>query len=214
MGSQLAAHKTPCTAQQLVDALVALWPSELGGSPSLETVCVLASQWALETGNGSSMVCFNIGNEKCPNPAAFDYCHFTTWEDGIPAARARAMVAADSRCTAKGTWPATDAPGSVLSVSFHPDHPACRFRAFGSLKEGAQVYLRGMWSHWTAAWPFACKGDPEGFAAGLRQQGYYTAPVATYAADMRHYFDIFMKSVALPSVDPLADTTPPGGSTA
>lgn len=204
MGVERPATATPCTPQQLVDALVQVWPSELGGTPSLEAACILAAQWALETAEGKDCIAFNIGNAKCADPEGEDFCFFTTEED-LPAAVARELVATDPRCSPKGTW-ADDA--TTLPVLFHPKHPTSRFRAFGSLAEGVQVYLRGMWSHWTQAWPAVCQGDPEGFAAGLRQMGYYTAPETAYAADMRHYFDKYLPTLRVPTVPPDAPTQP------
>ena len=204
MGKQFAATKTPTTPQAMADAIWRVWPGELGGRPSLANVCILLGQWALETADGTSMVAFNVGNAKCADPTDQDYCYFTTWEEGIPAATARAMVANDSRCTPYGTW-IDDA--TVLSVEFHPDHPTCRFRAFATLDDGAQNYLRGMWQRWTDAWPYVCREDPEGFAAALKEQGYYTGPESAYATNVRHYFDQFMKTIVLP-VDPTADTDP------
>lgn len=170
MGIERAAAKTPCTAQELVDALVAIWPSEMGGNITLPEACVLAAQWALETGAGASMVAFNIGNLKCPDVNAGDWCMFSTFEY-VDGAR----------------------------VDIHPPDPGCRFQAFATLQDGVQNYLHGMWSHWTKAWPSVCAGDPEGFAKGLHDQGYYTAPVASYAAGVRRYFDLYMRTLHVPT---------------
>jgi hypothetical protein len=170
MGVELPATRTVCTAQELVDALVAVWPSELGGTPSLECACILAAQWALETAEGHSMICWNIGNEKCPDVRAGDYCYFSTIE----------IVGG-------------------ASVLLRPPDPGCRFRAFASLEDGVQHYLRGMWSHWTKAWPFACSGDPAGFAQGLHDQGYYTAAVSGYIAGVERFFGPYMKTLTVKS---------------
>lgn len=209
MSIERAATKTPCTPQQFVDALVAIWPSELGGTPSLKAACVLAAQFSLETSHGTSMICWNFGNEKAPDPNAVDYCYFTTWED-LPAKAAR-IALQNSLCAPRfpplADNPANDPP--TISVLFHPKHPTCRFRAFSSLEEGTRYYLHGMWSHWTQAWHYVCVGDPEGFAAGLRAQGYYTAPVEAYAADMRAYFNKYTKTLTVP-VDALSKTDPAG----
>jgi flagellum-specific peptidoglycan hydrolase FlgJ len=178
MGQQVAAKRTPATAQQVADALWNVWPSELGGRPSLSEVCVLLAQWSLETADGSKMICWNVGNSKQPTDD-HDWCMFSTEEyvNGEP-------------------------------VTLHPPDPGCRFRAFASLADGVQQYLRGMWSHWTAAWPSVARGDPEGFAYGLKQQGYYTEPVATYADGVKARFTRYMSAIELPSVDPNADTQP------
>jgi hypothetical protein len=177
MGQQVEATKTPATAQQVADALWSVWPSELGGRPSLPEICVLLAQWDLETAAGQSMICWNVGNVKQPTDDN-DWCMFSTVEyvNGKP-------------------------------VTIHPPDPGCRFRAFASLDDGVQQYLHSMWSRWTDAWPSVVEGDPEGFAYGLKQQGYYTAPVAAYAAGVKSRFDKYMATMKLPT-DPLADTDP------
>lgn len=72
-----------------------------------------------------------------------------------------------------------------------PIKQRCSFAAFDSLLDGANEYLRQMWSHWTHAWRWLLAGDPEQFAQGLKEQGYYTAPVAQYAAGVRRWFDYY-----------------------
>jgi hypothetical protein len=182
--TQIAATKTPATPQQIVDALAAIWPSELGGTgPSLEMACVLASQWAIETDDGRSMIQWNIGNFKYDGSG--DYCMFSTneWIGGV-------------------------------ETTIHPPDPGCRFMAFASIEIGVRYWLRDLYTRWSLAWNAAVSGDPEGFAQGLhdRKPPYYTAPVAQYAAGMRRYFDPFLKTLTVPppAVDPLADTSPPG----
>ncbi len=175
MGQQVAATKTPATAQQIADALWNAWPSELGGRPTLPEICILLAQWDLETTAGTAMICWNIGNAKQPTNDN-DWCMFTTeeWVNGQP-------------------------------VTIRPPDPGCRFRAFATIEDGVQEYLHSMWSRWTDAWPSVGKGDPDGFAYGLKQQGYYTAPVTTYAAGVKVRFNKYMDSIQL-RTDPDADT--------
>src|SRR5271154_4932989 len=81
---EVAAIVTPCTAQEVVTALCALWPSELGSpSPSLATACVLASQFALETRDGTECVQYNIGNFKYGGSGNFCMFPTTEWIDGV-----------------------------------------------------------------------------------------------------------------------------------
>ena len=181
---EVAATKTPCTPQQLVEALAAIWPSELGGTGlTLATACVLASQWAIETSEGTSCICWNLGNFKWDGSSTFTQFSTVEYENGVP-------------------------------TEIHPPAPGCQFMAYASLEDGVRAWLRSLYTHWTLAWPSALAGDPEGFAQGLHDQKppYYTAPPAQYAAGMRRYFDPFMKTIMLPPTttppDPLADTNP------
>lgn len=72
-----------------------------------------------------------------------------------------------------------------------PVSMTCKFAAWPTLAEGVQAYLRNLYTHWTKAWHFVCAGDPEGFSAGLRAQGYYTAPVELYAKGVRRWFTFY-----------------------
>lgn len=171
-GRELPATRTPTSPQEVANALVALWPSMVGGSPSLKTIATLLSQWALETGEGKSMVQYNIGNIKAYDTKAGDYTYFDTNENI-----------------------------NGKTVLLKAGQPGTRFRAFASLEDGVRFYLQGMKNHWTKAWPYALSGDPEGFAQGLYDQHYYTGigdhPVDAYAKGLRGYFDKYMRTINL-----------------
>lgn len=171
---EVAATKTPATAQQVADALVAAWPGQLGGTPTLGQVCLLVAQWSLETGNGADFIQWNVGNAKWNGSG--DYCSYPTEEyiAGVP-------------------------------TMIYPPDMGCRFQAYESLEQGVLVYLHGMWSRWTSAWPHVANPNPELFAAGLKAQGYFTAPVEAYAAGVRARFDSLLKTIVLAH----ADTIPP-----
>jgi flagellum-specific peptidoglycan hydrolase FlgJ len=164
--SQVPATRTPATPQQVADALVAAWPSQLGGAPTLPQICVLLAQCGLETEHGVECIQWNIGNAKWSGTG--DFCEYPTDEyiNGVK---------------------------TLLS----PPDPGCRFQAYASLEDGVADYLRGMWKRWTKAWPSVIAGDPAGFAAGLKAQGYYTAPVEEYAAGVEAYFKDYMGSITL-----------------
>lgn len=68
----------------------------------------------------------------------------------------------------------------------------CRFAVFPSLEQGLSAYLHAMYTRWGAAWHYACLGDVEGFAHGLRTAGYYTAPEADYAAGVARWRDYYL----------------------
>jgi len=52
-----------------------------------------------------------------------------------------------------------------------------------------------MWNRWTKAWPSVVAGDPKGFAQGLHDQGYYTAPVQTYCVGVERWFAFYMSKL-------------------
>lgn len=59
------------------------------------------------------------------------------------------------------------------------------FRAYRSLGEGAADYLRTMRERYPSALAAATRGDLDGFAAALKQRGYFTAHLDDYAAALR-----------------------------
>ena len=59
------------------------------------------------------------------------------------------------------------------------------FRAYASPAEGARDYLALLKSRYGGAMAAAERGDAQGFAVALKERGYYTAPVADYAAAIR-----------------------------
>lgn len=185
---EVAAQKTPCTPEQLVRAIAACWTELVPDTPlTLATACTLASQWAIETGEGASMVCWNIGNAKAyPALATIMWTQFTTTEY---------------------------VNGVVTKIS--PPALGCQFMAYPDLATGVRAWLTSLSKRWTLAWAAALRGDPAGFAQGLHDQvpPYYTAPASTYAAEMLRYFMPFMASLELPP-DPLADTNPPSSGPA
>jgi hypothetical protein len=63
----------------------------------------------------------------------------------------------------------------------------CSFSAWPSLADGCEYYLHALYTWWPDAWSAAVSGDADAFAAGLRKRGYYTAPLAAYAAGVRRW---------------------------
>jgi flagellar protein FlgJ len=59
------------------------------------------------------------------------------------------------------------------------------FRAYGTLEEGAEDYVRLLSHRFGAAFSKAQVGDVDGFAHALKQAGYYTAAETDYATALR-----------------------------
>ncbi len=60
-----------------------------------------------------------------------------------------------------------------------------RFRAYASLDEGAEDYVRVVVQKFGGAIPYAAAGNLDAFAHALKQAGYYTASETDYAAALR-----------------------------
>jgi hypothetical protein len=69
------------------------------------------------------------------------------------------------------------------------------FAAYPDLEIGVAVYFHAMVTRWKAAWPAVVAGDTLAFAKALKTQGYYTAPLAQYAAGLAARFAYFDKQI-------------------
>ncbi len=90
------------------------------------------------------------------------------------------------------------------------------FAAYPDLATGIGAYLHALYTRWTTAWHSVVAGDPDGFARGLKAQGYYTAPVEQYVAGVRHWFAFYVARLGgdadktlpevphIPSIAPIA----------
>ncbi|HVJ15040.1 MAG TPA: hypothetical protein VM686_06350, partial [Polyangiaceae bacterium] len=156
---------TPVTPAQVLQALGVAWQEQFGSTPHRTSLLVLVSQWALETGRGRAMHCFNLGNVKS-NGKTGDWCFF--------------------RCNEV-------LEGKV--VWFEPDHEACRFRAFATLQDGALDYLKTLHQRFQSAWPAVVAGDPAAFSHALKVARYYTADEAQYTKSVVSLFNEFSRTI-------------------
>jgi hypothetical protein len=90
----------------------------------------------------------------------------------------------------------------------------CTFSAWPDLTAGCQYYVRALYSHWPEAWAGAVAGDARAFAAGLRQRGYYTAPLALYAAGVERWQAYYLARLggATEPTEPPPGLTPQGAA--
>jgi hypothetical protein len=182
---KVPAQATRVTAEEMIRTLAAVWQVEFGDVPKQATVALLLAQWALETGRGKSMMNYNVGNIKAPDPLA-RHAYFRTWEV-LPlsvAAKYLKSSTPEEPCKLVNTEP----DGKVASVAFLPDHPVCRFRAYASLEEGVQDYLVKLKGRFKRAWPALLAGDPLTFVTALKAAGYMTADVKEYYRSVNSLF--------------------------
>jgi hypothetical protein len=181
MVERLPDKKTQVSRQAVLEALWKAWMVYFNAVPKKESIWVLMSQWALETGWGRSMHCFNMGNAKSRKGDGYNYTYFKCNE--IFRTKSAERYQARDPEHAKITSYRDD--GTAI-IWFYPDHPACRFRAFRTIHEGAYDYLSMLVKRFHMAWPAVVEGSPAKFAHLLKVQGYYTA-------DEREYTDTLTK---------------------
>lgn len=150
--SLLPSVRTPVAPSDLYAVLRAEWRAQVGSEPSRASLLVLLAHWDFETGGGGACIAYNLAGIKYTPGCGTDYASYITQEY-------------------IGGKP----------VTIHPPDPGCRFRAYGSLDEGAADYLKELRGQFGFAWPAVVAGDVADFAHRLKLRNYYTAPEATYA---------------------------------
>lgn len=145
---------TPLTIDELVTGMAAGYVRTMGGEPAPVTLAILVAQACLETGNGNSIHCYNLGNVK--RAADWDglYCQF----------RCNEII------NGKVEW-------------FDPPHPQTSFRAFSTAAEGCAEFVAFLATRerYAKAWHEAVHGDADTFVRELAKAGYFTAHVDSYA---------------------------------
>jgi hypothetical protein len=149
MNEELTNKFTPCVPSQMLYALAYAWEKLFNETPAKESLYILLSQWAHETGRGKYCHNWNIGNYKHIEGDSRDYCYFTCKEI----------------INGKEVW-------------YHPDvdseRPYCCFRAYRTIEAGAIDYLASLYNRYKKAWPAVLAGDPSDFAHQLKLQKYYS----------------------------------------
>lgn len=198
----IPAVKTPATAEEVYNALRQVWIERIGSEPKRESLLVLCAQWAFETGRGRSMWNWNLGNQK-GRPGGSDgrsWTFFACNEILSASETTRLVGAAKPRTDGK---PGLDAvvtktlANNQREVWFYPDNPACCFRAYRGLLEGARDYFDLLRKRFASAWPAVEAGDPAQFSRLLKQARYYTADESLYTRSLVSIFTEYGRSVAV-----------------
>lgn len=188
MPEELFAQKTPIPTEEVLKGLYDAWYHVFGNYPKKESVLVLASQWALETGWGKSMWNYNLGNVKSTEKDGRNYCYFACNEI-LKTSVAEGYVKKNPD-TAKITKYRDN--GTAI-IWFYPKHSGCRFRAFHNLLEGCIDYIGVLNQKFNRSWPAVLAGDPKQFAHLLKLQGYYTADESEYTNTINGVFGMISK---------------------
>lgn len=164
--------RTTYTIPQMVEAFIRAWYNEFKEIPKKQSVGIIWSQTAIETGSTTAMWNNNIGNVK--------YSPSKNVEDDI---NVKYMMLAN-------VWEIINGK----KIIFQPPHKATWFRAFDSLEEGIGFHLNFLKNkRYKSSWTAVESGSPEQFAHLLKVAKYYTAPEEDYAKGMRFHFNKFMK---------------------
>jgi flagellar protein FlgJ len=171
--------RTSYNISQMIEGFIRAWHSQFKEMPKKESVGVIWSQTAIETGSTTSMWNNNIGNVKySPSKNPDD-------DNNI-----KYMMLAN-------VWEILNGK----KVIFQPPHTATWFRAFDSLEEGIGFHLNFLKNkRYKTSWSAVEGGNPEAFAHLLKVAKYYTASEEDYAKGMRFHFNKFMKDTTFESV--------------
>lgn len=194
---------TQVTPPLVAIALVRAWRALWNTTPSVQSIWLLLSQWALETGWGKSCHWYNLGNAKWSE--GYLCTQFACGEE-LKLADALRHVNDDPehvlivrRYTSDGQ--------SMASCKFLPPHRMTWFKAFETLDQAAIYYLGELRRRFNTSWAPLLNGDPAGFAHALKLQGYYTA--LEHTADHKGYGDTMVSvfnnmHTHVPGFDPVA----------
>jgi peptidoglycan hydrolase-like protein with peptidoglycan-binding domain len=171
MGVELSQKQTRDCAFAMREAFRGAWRRLLAKEASEPSLCVLLSQWALETGRGASCWNWNLGNQKYPSGLVKRGDELV---ETIPLG-------------SRGDWqwyPAgeIDAKGKPYTI-YPPNRGAC-WGAYRTLSAGMEAYFGLLRRRYLPAWPYIEAGDAKGFSRRLKQLGYYTASEAVYTKSL------------------------------
>lgn len=80
MGQRLMATKTPVSMKEMGEALSSAWTKLWGDVPTSKSILILLAHYGIETGNGSSLIAFNVGNKRTGKGYTGNWVSFMTWE--------------------------------------------------------------------------------------------------------------------------------------
>ena len=165
---QIAATRTPVSTEEMGETFL-----DLVSGLTRDSLRILLAHWASETGWGSKMMNFNVGNSKSAGKSG--NWTFFRCSEVVDRATAEKMIAEDSRVTLK-----KDGGGSKVEIWINPDHPWSCFQAYASLTDGVRAYLGMMKSSFPLSWEKLLQGDVGSFVATLKKERYFTATLAAY----------------------------------
>lgn len=175
--------KTIFSIEQLIEAIIKAWQQIYNTIPKKQSVAIIYSQWALETGQGKYCWNNNIGNTKAVDNinSIIEYC------------------------VLNNVWEIINGK----KVLIPPTNPGSWFRSFSTLTDGAIFHLDFLKNHrYKKAWTAVESGNPIDFAHLLKLEKYYTAPEANYTKAIAIFFNKFMKDTTFEKIIASLETMP------
>jgi hypothetical protein len=191
----LELSEKPLEQGEAAVALREAWKRVYNKYPSDESLALLWSQSALETGRWKKIRNYNFGNIKKrhanPKYKVKDDTHYFT------------MFRCNEVLKGKLKW-------------FDPPHIQTHFRAYKTVIDGAEDYIVfvSKKKRYTKAWEQVLKGDPKAYSQELKKAGYYTASEEKYTKGVVSLTNEFLrkKETLLAWKDLEAADTDPSGS--
>lgn len=169
---------TPLDSSTAIWALKEAWVRLFEEDISVNALCVLAAQSALETGRWQKINNYNFGNLKMRDDKSFTM--FATGEN----------IWNNRLKKTEWKW-------------FEPPHIQTAFRSYDNPIDGAIDYIKFIsdrqcseeWRNkaYKKAFEFLRQGKPKEFSYALYDAGYYTANPETYTAGVVRLFNEFLK---------------------
>jgi len=211
----IPAQKTYLSEGEGAYALSTAWERVYGTKPFDRSLAVLWAKACLETSRFTSMWNYNFGNIKRKSN---DTKLFTMFECGeeVSLSQAQKLHSEDPeriKIVNKYSWPDGSKRASII---VYPGHEWSQFRAYLTVEDGAEDYLRfvSQQKRYLKAWQKIIEGDPKGYSHELKMAGYYTANESRYTAGVVRLFDEFLRRKEeltswVPELDHDTDPSPP-----
>jgi hypothetical protein len=219
MGTKQTITKTPVTATELRRHVIMAWEEvtkRLARTqmsltdptvvqqfihyepPLKQQVALLMSQWGAEQGGGTTYN-FNLTGVKHPGPTKDRYntdYYFATTFEVFDKATAQGYVDRGGSLVE-----VLEDDGVTMKLRFKPDHPACAFRSFPTLRDGCLFHLKNLRDNYSEAWAAITTftdernlGTLSAFTDRLAAKRYFTGSKKTYLANITKYYTEYVNA--------------------
>jgi hypothetical protein len=157
VATELPDKPTPMTGEDVTKAISSGYQQVTKTVPSPNTLNLIVSQAAFETGNfGKGIHNYNFGNKKYSSgDPHFQYFRCNEVIDGV-------------------------------NQFFDPPDPHCKFAAYADPSQAGEAFVRLLQGRSTW-WNGLQTGNPSAFASALKAGGYFTGDESSYAAGLERY---------------------------